>query len=224
MSAPRRPDVAAADGAQERLLDPRAVRVALAPSSASAALVPLVLEPPELPVVAAEPASGGVSSASGVVRANGSLIAAALVLRDLERGLLLRGGTDGTHDRVLLLPATAAPGADRGVVRREVVVEGWRVEVEVESAARSALRERARRDRVAAGQSGSIEVRAIIPGVILSVSVSVGDTVMAGQQLLVVEAMKMQNELRAPWDGMIGRVAVGAGEKVEVGDLLIVLA
>jgi glutaconyl-CoA decarboxylase len=50
-----------------------------------------------------------------------------------------------------------------------------------------------------------------------------GDAVVASQQLLVVEAMKMQNELRAPRDGTITRVAVGAGENIEVGDLLLVL-
>ena len=46
----------------------------------------------------------------------------------------------------------------------------------------------------------------------------------AGQQLLVVEAMKMQNELRAPRDGTIEQVAVGAGATIEVGDLLLVIA
>lgn len=239
MSAGPRSDLAAVVGADDRLLDPRGVRVSLAPSAASAALAPLVLEPPELPVVATEPAAddpdmgGSVpvdpahASDEGrpaVVLVNGRPIAAELVLLDPERGLLLRGGTDGTHDRVLLLPATPAPGTDRGVVRREVVVEGWRVEVEVESAARAALRERARRDRVVVGRSGPIEVRAIIPGVVVSVSATVGDAVTAGQQLLVVEAMKMQNEVRAPRDGMIERVAVGAGETVEVGDVLVVVA
>ena len=55
-------------------------------------------------------------------------------------------------------------------------------------------------------------------------SVTAGDAVSAGQQLLVVEAMKMQNELRAPRDGTVERVAVAAGRTIEVGDLLLVLA
>ena len=54
-------------------------------------------------------------------------------------------------------------------------------------------------------------------------SVAAGDEVVAGQQLLVVEAMKMQNELRAPRDGTVRRVAVAAGETSEIGDLLLVL-
>jgi glutaconyl-CoA decarboxylase len=55
------------------------------------------------------------------------------------------------------------------------------------------------------------------------VSVVAGDAVVAGQQLLVVEAMKMQNELRAPRDGTILRVGVGAGQTIEVGDLMLVI-
>ena len=46
----------------------------------------------------------------------------------------------------------------------------------------------------------------------------------AGQQLLVVEAMKMQNELRAPRDGTIDRVGVSVGVTIEIGDLLVVIS
>jgi biotin carboxyl carrier protein len=47
--------------------------------------------------------------------------------------------------------------------------------------------------------------------------------VTAGQQVMAVEAMKMQNELRAPRDGVVASVAVSPGQTVEVGDLLLVL-
>ncbi len=50
-----------------------------------------------------------------------------------------------------------------------------------------------------------------------------GDHVEAGQTLLAVEAMKMQNELRAPRSGIVGRVPASAGATVEVGDVLVVL-
>jgi biotin carboxyl carrier protein len=53
--------------------------------------------------------------------------------------------------------------------------------------------------------------------------VTPGDAVVAGQQLLVVEAMKMQNELRAPRDGTIDRVGIAPGVNIEVGDLLVVI-
>ena len=55
-------------------------------------------------------------------------------------------------------------------------------------------------------------------------SVAAGDEVTAGQQLLVVEAMKMQNELRAPRDGTIDRVGVAVGVNIEIGDLLVVIS
>jgi hypothetical protein len=50
-----------------------------------------------------------------------------------------------------------------------------------------------------------------------------GDAVEGGQPLLVIEAMKMQNEVRAPRAGTVGRVAAAEGRPVELGDLLLVL-
>jgi biotin carboxyl carrier protein len=55
------------------------------------------------------------------------------------------------------------------------------------------------------------------------VSVATGDTVTAGQEILVIEAMKMQNELRSPRAGTVVRLAVGVGARVELGDLLVVI-
>jgi biotin carboxyl carrier protein len=106
----------------------------------------------------------------------------------------------------------------------EVVADGWRFELLVEDEARAALRERASRDRTAAGAAGGpLEIRAIIPGRVVSVAVVPGDTVEAGQTLLAVEAMKMQNELRAPRAGTVTRVPAAAGTTVDVGDVLVVL-
>ena len=106
----------------------------------------------------------------------------------------------------------------------EVVIEGWRFELEVEDAARAALRRRATRRPVDVGSSGPLEIRAMIPGRIVAVAVSRGDVVSEGQTLFVVEAMKMQNELRAPRQGTVERVAVGAGETIDLGDVLAVIA
>ncbi len=111
----------------------------------------------------------------------------------------------------------------RGTVVREVVVRGWRIEVEVEPERRALLRERARRGAGAQAHEGPLEVHAIIPGRVVAVSVKPGESVEAGQQLLVVEAMKMQNELRAPREGTIERLGVEAGQTIEVGDLLVVI-
>jgi biotin carboxyl carrier protein len=105
----------------------------------------------------------------------------------------------------------------------EVVVDGWRFELEIEDAGRAELRERASRERGALRHGGPTELRAIIPGRVVSVAVAPGDNVEVGDDLLVIEAMKMQNELRAPRAGVVERVAVGAGQTVDLGDLLVVV-
>ncbi len=50
-----------------------------------------------------------------------------------------------------------------------------------------------------------------------------GDAVVAGSRLLAIEAMKMENDVRAPRDGVVERVAVATGETVDLGDLLVTL-
>jgi len=110
-----------------------------------------------------------------------------------------------------------------GVQRREMVIDGWRILLDVQSERIARLRDRARRGREDAAHGGPLEVRAIIPGRVVAVSVSVGDTVVVGQQLLVVEAMKMQNELRATRAGVVERIAVGMSQTIELGALLLVI-
>jgi biotin carboxyl carrier protein len=220
--------------ADEQPPDPRGVRVTVV-GALEEPLPPLVLEPAAVPVgptarsaglgllggIAPVPAEGFVDGHDVGLTADGSPLAATFERIDAERGVLR--AAEVVH-RLLILDEPPRPEAPRGVARREVIVDGWRVEVEIEPAARAALRERARRGRAEAGRSGPTDVRAIIPGVVVSVSVAAGDQVSAGQQLLVVEAMKMQNELRAPREGSIERVAVGPGATIEVGDLLLVIS
>ena len=129
---------------------------------------------------------------------------------------------DGVHD-ILLADLPDPRRAAAGVRRFEVVVDGWRFEVDVESETRARLRRRASGARGDAARGGPVELRAIIPGRVVSVDVAEGDTVDAGGRLLVVEAMKMQNELRSPRSGTVGRVSVGPGQTVELGDLLLVV-
>ena len=71
---------------------------------------------------------------------------------------------------------------------------------------------------VASGAGESIN--APMPGNILSVNVAAGDTVKKGQVLMVLEAMKMENEIMAPRDGKVTAVAVAKGAAVESGALL----
>ena len=117
----------------------------------------------------------------------------------------------------------SSPGPD-GIRSVEVIVDGWRFVLSVEDEARASLRERATRAGAAAGGGGgALEIRAIIPGRIASVAVTPGESVDAGQTLLAVEAMKMQNELRAPRGGTVMRVPAAVGATVEVGDVLVIL-
>ncbi len=70
---------------------------------------------------------------------------------------------------------------------------------------------------------GKKVVVAPLPGKVLSVNVKKGDTVKKGDLLLVIEAMKMENEIFASQDGTVTDVLVGAGDYVSTGDKLIVM-
>jgi biotin carboxyl carrier protein len=108
----------------------------------------------------------------------------------------------------------------QGRGRYSLWVDGYRFETE-------ALDERTRaiRDLSAAssGPSGPAPIIAPMPGLIVRVSVQVGDEVEAGQGLVVMEAMKMENELRATAPGTVKSVEVSAGTAVEKGALLVAL-
>ena len=60
-----------------------------------------------------------------------------------------------------------------------------------------------------------------MPGTILDISVNVGDTVAAGQVLLILEAMKMENEIISPSSGIIDTIQVSKGASVNAGDILL---
>ncbi len=66
-------------------------------------------------------------------------------------------------------------------------------------------------------------ITAAMPGTILDIRVGVGDAVTHGQTLLILEAMKMENEIMAPGDGVVKEIVVAKGASVNAGDVLIVL-
>jgi biotin carboxyl carrier protein len=212
-----------ADRPATRIVDPRAVRVVAIDRDITAANPPMVLEPAAVPLAPASRMAGAVDADEPVL-VDGVPTEARLERHDEEHAFLVeRDGSRWKRTRVLTLPPEASSGPSRGVARREIVVGGWSIQLEVESERRASLRERARRGHEESAHGGPTEVRAIIPGRVVAVSIVPGDAVVAGQQLLVVEAMKMQNELMAPRDGVVSSVAVGPGRTIEVGDLLLVL-
>ena len=75
----------------------------------------------------------------------------------------------------------------------------------------------------AAGGAGSVKVSSPMPGKILAVKANVGDSVKKGQVILILEAMKMENEVVAPEDGTIASIDVTVGASVESGDTLVTL-
>ena len=79
------------------------------------------------------------------------------------------------------------------------------------------------RDPGAGGRSGLRHVTAPMPGRVLKVLVKPGDHVAARQGLAVIEAMKMENELRAPGDGVVREVRTVEGASVEAGTILVIL-
>ena len=74
-----------------------------------------------------------------------------------------------------------------------------------------------------AGAQGGVKVNAPMPGKILGVKVSVGQAVKKGQVLLILEAMKMENEIVAPQDGTVASINVTVGEQVEAGAVIATL-
>jgi len=76
---------------------------------------------------------------------------------------------------------------------------------------------------VASGAAGSITVASPMPGKILAIKANAGQAVKRGEVVMILEAMKMENEITAPEDGTIASINVAVGDSVESGDTLATL-
>jgi len=128
-----------------------------------------------------------------------------------------------------LEPRPAAPAATtngRSVARvRSVEVDGKRFEVRVlepEQPWRELARRRRERGRSGGGH-GNDAIVSPMQGTVLTVAVENGDEVESGQVLCIVEAMKMENEVRAPHAGTVEQLSVEAGGPVAAGQVICVL-
>jgi biotin carboxyl carrier protein len=124
----------------------------------------------------------------------------------------------GTHIRHLLADGRSAAVIARRSDAWDLQVDGWALRADV-------IDERTRAIRAMTGKSAAVEgpkpLRAPMPGLIVQVEVAVGDAVRAGQGIVVMEAMKMENELKADGDGIVARILATVGEAVEKGAVLV---
>lgn len=140
---------------------------------------------------------------------------------------------DGERLDVSLTPVAGTPvrlvrigeQVHRVVARRGNSRGAWLLDVDGTRVEAEALDERMRaiKDLTAATakSSGPAPLVAPMPGLVVRLAVAVGDTVAAGQGLAVIEAMKMENELRASAAGVVTAIRVSVGQAVEKGAVLI---
>lgn len=100
----------------------------------------------------------------------------------------------------------------------QVLLHGRLFEVQVEDERESRLRSVS---GAAGGERGEFMLKAPMPGLVVAVPVAEGQSVEKGDVLLILESMKMQNELKAPQAGTVARVRVQAGETVEQRQTLL---
>lgn len=107
----------------------------------------------------------------------------------------------------------------------KIVVNGKGYEVEVEeldaASSASAVKEASSAPK---STSGGEKVTAPLPGSVWKLKTAVGNSVKAGDVLLILEAMKMENEIQSPVDGVVSEVIVKEGASVDTGELLLVIA
>ena len=102
----------------------------------------------------------------------------------------------------------------------QVLIKGDLYDVKVDDE-RSRRLASARGDLAAA--DGEVAVRSPMPGIVIAVSVSEGQNVSKGDKVVILESMKVENELRAPRDGIVSQIKVETGANVEKDQVLVVI-
>lgn len=110
--------------------------------------------------------------------------------------------------------------ADEAGYRYEILIAGQRFEIAVEDEREKALTGSIQ----AAHESGDAEVRAPMPGLVLGLPMEPGAEVERGQTVVILEAMKMENDLASPIAGKVKEIRVSKGQTVNQGDVLIVVS
>src|SRR5690554_319656 len=111
-------------------------------------------------------------------------------------------------------------------IEADVLREGifYEVQIDGETHPIEVLNERQKRMKAAgvgARGSDSPELKSLMAGKVVAISVEVGQEVAAGETVIIVEAMKMENDLKAHRPGVVTEVSVSAGQAVEIGDVMV---
>jgi len=138
---------------------------------------------------------------------------ASFAVRTLKRGDIVTVYVNEKPFAVQLPTETSEEGP------LKLLVDAKEYEVEVKGTAAARSRPKAKAKKASAGAAGA--VMAQMTGRVIRVDVKPGDTVNEGDILLIIEAMKMENEITAPMSGTVKEVAVAAGARVSEGDLLV---
>lgn len=150
---------------------------------------------------------------------------------DIQKdGTLLVNGQRREVDFLALGPSQYSILAEH--ISHELVIEERDNEIEVLLRGRlytgNVMDERAQlmAERSGAGalDSGELSIKAPMPGLVVAISVNEGQEVIAGQTIVILESMKMQNELKAARAGVVQRINVAAGQSVEQNKVLVVIA
>ena len=109
----------------------------------------------------------------------------------------------------------------------ELTDEGWQVMLRGQMYMVDVEDERQRRLRMATGgastQSGELKLKAPMPGLIVDIPVEPGQVIDKGDNLIILESMKMQNELKSPREGKVARINVKPGDSVNQNQVLLIL-
>jgi biotin carboxyl carrier protein len=148
-----------------------------------------------------------------VVRAGGVALSGRAVRAELRPSA-------GTGVKSLLLE-----GASHRVLARRIEAGVWELDLGGRTVTVEVLDERTRRVRALAGgearAKGPKALKAPMPGLVVKVEVAPGDTVARGQGLVIVEAMKMENELRADVAGVVKAIHVQPGQTIDKDQILV---
>jgi pyruvate carboxylase subunit B len=137
---------------------------------------------------------------------------------DVARSELRSVSHDGAHQLMTGASSTAFIARPQPGGTWDLHIDGRRLNAEVVDERTRAIRALT---RATAGPAGPRPIKAPMPGMIVRIDAAVGDAVKPGQGVLIMEAMKMENELRADAAGVIARVLVAPGQAVEKGAILV---